>query len=384
MKPAPGPSTVAVHGHLHRRHTDEPVVPPLVQSTTYVNAVGSDRGVMYARHGNTPNQLAVGRKYALLEGAEAAIALASGMAATALAHLAVLRPGDHLLSSDWIYGGTRTLFQEELERFDIQVTYVQPDQPRAWRRAIRKTTRAVFYESLSNPGMRVVDPDPIASVVKEQGLALLVDNTFAGPINHRPLEHGADIVIASGTKSLNGHSDVTAGLVAGTQSYVDEVHRLAKSWGSVIDPHSAWLLDRGMKTLELRVARQNANGMAVATWALEQPKVEAVHYPGLDRHPDHAIASRILKGYGGMLGLVIAGGAAGAERFLRRLKMIAHAPSLGGVESLISEPRLTSHVAVTPAARAAAGIPDGFVRLSCGIEDAADIIEDLGQALDGA
>jgi len=384
MSRKPGPSTVAVHGHLHRRQTDEPVIQPVYQSTTYVNPVGSEREVLYARYGNTPNQLAVGRKYAMLEGAEAAIALSSGMAATALAHLAVLRPGDHLISSNWIYGGTRTLFQQELGHYDIEVTYVEPDQPRAWRRAVRNTTRAVFYESLSNPNMRVVDPDPIASVVKEYGLALLVDNTFAGPINHRPLEYGADIVIASATKSLNGHTDVTAGLVAGTQSYVDEVLRLARVWGSVIDPHSAWLLDRGMKTLELRVARQNANGMAVAAWAAGRDRIEAVHHPGLQSHPDHAVASRILKGCSGMVGLQIAGGATGAERFLRHLKLVTHAPSLGGVESLASEPRLTSHVALSAEARAAAGVPDGFVRLSCGIEDAADIIEDLDQALDGA
>lgn len=384
MSRQPGLSTVAVHGHPHRRQTDDPVVQPVYSSTTYVNPVGTEREVLYARYGNTPNQLVVGRKYAMLEGAEAAIALSSGMAATALAHLAVLRPGDHLVSSNWIYGGTRTLFQQELGRYDIEVSYVEPDQPRAWRRAVRKTTRALFYESLSNPNMRVVDPDPIASVVKEYGLALLVDNTFAGPINHRPLEHGADIVIASGTKSLNGHTDVTAGLVAGTQSYVDEVLRLARVWGSVLDPHSAWLLDRGIRTLELRVARQNANGMAVAAWAADRERIDAVHYPGLESHRDHAVASRILKGCGGMVGLQIAGGAAGAERFLRRLKMVAHAPSLGGVESLISEPRLTSHVAMSPEARAAAGVPDGFVRLSCGIENGADLIDDLAQALDGA
>ncbi|MGE0555597.1 MAG: PLP-dependent aspartate aminotransferase family protein [Gemmatimonadales bacterium] len=384
MSRQPGLSTVAVHGHPHRRQTDDPVVQPVYTSTTYVNPVGTEREVLYARYGNTPNQLVVGRKYAMLEGAEAAIALSSGMAATALAHLAVLRPGDHLVSSNWIYGGTRTLFQQELGRYDIEVSYVEPDQPRAWRRAVRKTTRALFYESLSNPNMRVVDPDPIASVVKEYGLALLVDNTFAGPINHRPLEHGADIVIASGTKSLNGHTDVTAGLVAGTQSYVDEVLRLARVWGSVLDPHSAWLLDRGIRTLELRVARQNANGMAVAAWAADRERIDAVHYPGLESHRDHAVASRILKGCGGMVGLQIAGGAAGAERFLRRLKMVAHAPSLGGVESLISEPRLTSHVAMSPEARAAAGVPDGFVRLSCGIENGADLIDDLAQALDGA
>ena len=225
---------------------------------------------------------------------------------------------------------------------------------------------------------------PVAQIAKEYGLALLVDATFASPINFRPIEHGADVVITSGTKYLNGHSDVTAGAVAGTQSLVDEVIRLMRSWGSAIDPESAWLLDRGLKTLALRVERQNANGLAVARWAAEQTQIAAVHYPGLPGHPDHEIAGRVLDGFGGMVGLVLEGGTAAAERFLRRLRIFTHAPSLAGVESLVSEPRLTSHAAMTAEARLAMGIDDGFVRLSCGIEDAADLTGDLAQALDGA
>ncbi len=381
--PRPGRSTIAVHGPLERRHPDEPVVQPVYQSTTYVNEIGSDREVKYERYGNSPNQLAVAAKYAILEKAEAAVFLASGMAATAMAHLAVLRPGDHLIASRWIYGGTRRLFDEELGRFGIAVTYVEPTQPRAWRRAIRKTTRAIFFESPTNPVMRVVDPVPVASIAKEYGFALLVDSTFASPINFRPLEHGADVVITSATKSLNGHSDVTAGAVAGTQSVVDEVTRLARLWGPCIDSHAAWLLDRGMKTLALRVARQNSTGMAVATWAEGQSQIAEVCYPGLPSHPDHGIAVRVLDGFGGMVGLVVRGGAEGAERFLRRLRLVTHAPSLAGVESLVSEPRVTSHASLTPEQRAEQGIADGFVRLSCGIEDTDDIVADLRQALEG-
>jgi cystathionine beta-lyase/cystathionine gamma-synthase len=379
----PGRSTIAVHGHPHRRQPDEPVVPALSPSTTYVNAIGSEREVRYARYGNTPNQQLVARKYAMLEGAEAAAVLASGMAATVLAHLAVLRPGDHLVASRWLYGGTRRLFESELGRFDITVTYVDPDQPRAWRRAIRKTTRAIFLETPANPQLRIIDPGPVAGIARESGIALLVDATFASPVNFRPLEHGADVVITSGTKYLNGHSDVTAGLVAGTQSYVDEVIRLARLWGSVLDPHSAWMLDRGLKTLELRVARQNANGLAVAQWAAAHPGVAAVHYPGLPGHPDHAVAAAIMDGFGGMVGLVLPGGSPAVERFLRRLRLVTHAPSLAGVESLVSEPRLTSHAGLTPEERSAAGIPDGFIRLSCGIENTDDLVADLDQALAG-
>ncbi len=379
----PGRSTLSVHGQPESRHPGQPVVQPVYQSTTYVNAIGADGEVKYERYGNTPNQVAVAAKYALLEGAEAAVFLASGMAATAMAHLAVLRPGDHLIASQWIYGGTRRLFDEELGRFGIAVTYVEPTQPRAWRRAIRKTTRAIFFESPTNPVMRVVDPVPVAAIAKEHGFALLVDSTFASPINFRPLEHGADVVITSATKSLNGHSDVTAGAVAGTQAVVDEVTRLSRLWGPCVDSHAAWLLDRGMKTLGLRVARQNTNGMAVARWAEAQPQIGGVQYPGLPSHPDHGIAVRVLDGFGGMIGLVIKGGTAGAERFLRRLRLVAHAPSLAGVESLVSEPRVTSHTSLTPEQRAEQGIADGFVRLSCGIEDSDDIIDDLRQALEG-
>jgi cystathionine beta-lyase/cystathionine gamma-synthase len=379
----PRPSTIAVHGPIGPHLPDEPVVQPVFQSATYVNPIGSQREVLYERYGNTPNQVAVARKYAMLEGAEAAAFVASGMAATSLAHLAVLRPGDHLIASNWIYGGTRRFFDDELGRFGIAISYVDPSQPRAWRKAVKKITRAIFFESPTNPLMRVVDPVPVAAIAKEYGLALLVDSTFASPINFRPLEHGADVVITSGTKYLNGHSDVTAGVVAGTQSVVDEVIRLSRVWGPVLDSHRAWLLDRGMKTLAIRVARQNANATAVAAWAEKQKKIEAVHYPGLTSHPDHAIATRVLDGFGGMVGLVLKGGTAGAERFLRRLRIIIHAPSLAGVESLISEPRVTSHAGFTAEQRAAQGIPDGLVRLSCGIEDPEDLIDDLKHALDG-
>jgi cystathionine beta-lyase/cystathionine gamma-synthase len=357
------------------------VVSPIVQSTTFANPVGSDEEVLYTRYGNNPNQVELAHKYALLEGAEAALFVSSGMGATALAHLAILRPGDHLVASRWIYGGTQKLFDEEFSRLGISVTYVDPSQYRLWRRALRKNTRAIFIETPTNPLMRVLDLQVVARVASEFGLALLVDATFASPINFRPLEHGADVVITSATKYLNGHSDVIAGAVAGTESVIEEVTRLMRLWGQSIDPHQAWLLDRGLKTLAVRMQRHNENGMAVATWAEGRKGIAKVHYPGLASHPDHEIAVRSLDGFGGMVGLEIEGGAAGAVRFLKRLRMVAHAPSLAGVESLVSEPRLTSHKHLSPAERAAQGIPDGFVRLSCGIEDIDDLIGDLDQAL---
>jgi cystathionine beta-lyase/cystathionine gamma-synthase len=379
-----GFSTTAIHGAPHRRADWSPIAPALNQSSTFVSPVGSDEEVLYSRYGNNPNQVELAKKYALLEGADASIFVASGMGATALAHLAVLRPGDHLVSSTWIYGGTQKLFDEELARFGIEVTYVNPDQPRLWRKSVRKSTRAMFVETPTNPLMRVVDLAPIAHVAEAEGLALLVDATFASPINFRPIEHGADVVITSATKYLNGHSDVIAGAVAGSSSFVEEVNRLMRLWGQAIDPHAAWLIDRGMRTLSVRMERHNANGLAVAQWAESHQGIAKVHYPGLPSHPDHARAKAVLNGFGGMVGLEPTGGVQAAERLLKKLKLITHAPSLAGVESLVSEPRLTSHKSIGPEGRAKMGIPDGFLRLSCGIEDAEDIIGDLEQGLEGS
>jgi cystathionine beta-lyase/cystathionine gamma-synthase len=381
MKRKLGVSTIAVHGQPGRRADWTPVVAPLYQSSTFTNPVGSGEEVMYSRYGNNPNQTGLAAKYALLEGAEAAIFVASGMGATALAHLAVLRPGDHLISSSWIYGGTRRLFDEELTRIGIDVTYVNPDQPRQWRRSVRKSTRAVFVETPTNPTMRVLDLAPMAQIARDGGFACLVDATFASPVNFQALRHGADIVITSATKYLNGHSDVIAGAVAGSAALVEEVTRLMRLWGQAIDPHAAWLVERGLRTLGIRMERHNVNGMAVARWAEGKDQFHQVHYPGLPSHPDHALASKVLSGFGGMVGLELRGGARAAEKFLKKLKLVTHAPSLAGVESLISEPRITSHNRLSEEQRSQQGIPDGFLRLSCGIEDADDIIADLEQAL---
>jgi cystathionine beta-lyase/cystathionine gamma-synthase len=378
-----GFSTTAIHGIPHRRPDWSPIAPALQQSSTFVNPVGSDDEVLYSRYGNNPNQLTLAKKYALLEGAEDAIFVASGMGATALAHLAMLRPGDHLISSSWIYGGTQLLFDHELARFGIDVTYVNPEQPRHWRKAVRKSTRAIFVETPTNPLMRIIDLGPIAYIAEKEGLALMVDATFASPVNFRPIEHGADVVITSATKYLNGHSDVIAGAVAGSPSFVEEVNRLMRLWGQAIDPHAAWLIDRGMRTLAIRMERHNANGLAVAQWAEQQDAFARVHYPGLPSHPDHEHARSVLTGFGGMVGLELTGGAAAAERLLNRLELITHAPSLAGVETLVSEPRLTSHKSIGSDGRAKIGIPDGFLRLSCGIEDAGDIIADLERGLGG-
>ena len=376
-----GLATRAIHGDPAARPDWTPVAPPIVQSSTFSNPIGSTAQVLYTRYGNNPNQVAIAKRLALLEGAESAIFVSSGMGATALAHLAVLRTGDHLLSSEWIYGGVHRLFTQEFGRFGIDVSFINPQESRTWKKALRKTTRAIFLETPTNPLLRVVDIEPFAALCKAEGIALIVDSTFASPINFRPLEHGADVVIHSATKYLNGHNDVIAGAVVGTESVIEEVRRLMQVWGQALDPMAAWLVDRGMKTLAARVARQNATGVAVAAWCAEQPAFSAVHHPSLTSHPDHEDAKRLFNGYGGMLGVELKGGPAAAGRFLRALTIATHAPSLGGVETLVSEPRLTSHASLTPEQRAEAGIPDGFLRFSLGLEDADDLIADFARAL---
>lgn len=358
-----------------------PVVTPIYQSASYVMEPGKSDELLYPRYGNTPNAAIVQVRLAALEKAEACVLTSSGMGATACALLALLRPGDHLLASRWIYGGTHKLLTDEFATLGIDVTLVDPLESRGWRKRLRKETRAVFLESPVNPTCRVMDLRPVSYLTQEIGLALVVDSTFASPVNFRPLEHGADVVIHSSTKYLNGHHDVLGGAVLGTAPYIEEVRQKMIVWGQAPDPFACWLLERGLKTLDVRVRRQNENALRIAQWSVERKEVKAVHYPGLATHPDHAVATLQMEGFGGMLGLELSGGGRAADRFIRKLRLIRHAPSLGGVDSLISEPRHSSHTHLTQEERAKVGIPDGFLRISVGIEDADDLIADIEQAL---
>jgi cystathionine beta-lyase/cystathionine gamma-synthase len=379
----PGQSTVAVHGGAEHRNAGSPVSAPLLQSVNYVQEFGPEGGanIMYTRYGNTPNEEVVQKRIAMLEGAEAALVLSSGMGATACALLALLRPGDHLLSSSWIYGGTRKLFTEEFVSMGIEVSFANPDERRVWRNTIRQNTRVIFVESPVNPTCRVIDIPQIAILAKQRGVSLVVDSTLASPINTRPLSYGADVVIHSATKYLNGHHDILCGVVAGTSSYIEEVRRKMIVWGQAPDPFACWLLERGLKTLDVRVQRCNENAMRVAEWCAGRNEISKVHYAGLPDHPDHVLAKKLLDGFGGLMSIELSGGADAADKFVRRLRMIAHASSLGGVDTLAIEPRFSSHAHMTSEERAAIGIPDGFLRLSIGIENADDIIADIAQAL---
>jgi cystathionine beta-lyase/cystathionine gamma-synthase len=384
-KPPKSPTlaTLAVHGGRDAHVVDEPVDFPLYQSVNFVQEIGTGAGMRYPRYGNNPNAELVQSRLALLEGAEAGLVLASGQGATACALLALLRPGDHLLVSSWIYGGTHELVTKELPAMGIQCTLVDPTESRGWRRRLRKNTRAIFVESPVNPTCRVLDLKPISVLTKELGVALVVDSTFATPIAFRPLEHGADVVVHSATKFLNGHHDVVAGAVLGTATYIEEVRRKMTVWGQAPDPFACWLLERGLKTLDVRIKRATGNAMRVALWCETRPELSTVQYPGLPSHPDHEIALATLDGMGAMMAIVHRDGGDAMTKMVSRLRTITHAPSLGGLETLVSEPRFSSHEHLSLDERKALGVPDGFLRISVGIEDPDDIIADLDQALRG-
>ncbi len=360
-------------------------MPPLVQSATYFGGWhDATLALRYTRYGNNPNQVEVGEKVAALEGTEAALALGSGMAATAMTFLALARAGDHIVSSRQIYGATFGLMQGELTRRGITVDFVDPANPRNWRTALKANTRLLFFEAVTNPTLRVHDPRPLVRLAQECGLPLVMDSTFASPVNLRGAELGVDVMIHSATKYLGGHSDLIAGVVCGSTDIIDEVRRMATLYGPALDPHAAWLLARGIRTLPVRVAQHNANALALAEWLEAQDGVRAVVYPGLPSHPDHEVAAEIMDGFGGMLSIVLEGGGQAANAFCRALRVALYAPSLGGVETLVSQPRFTSHVNATDQERASLGIPLGFVRVSVGIEDVADLQRDFAQALEAA
>jgi cystathionine beta-lyase/cystathionine gamma-synthase len=379
----PGSSTLGIHGGGAARHPGAPVVPPLVQSATFLWGNPSDGELLYSRYGNNPNQQALARKVAALEGTRSAAVLASGMGATAMTLLALTGTGDHIVASKLLYGATQSLLKTELPRRGVETTFVEPGAGRKWREALRPKTRVLFLETPTNPTLRIVDPRPLCLLARERGIVLVMDATFASPINLRPADLGVDVVIHSATKYLGGHSDLIAGIVAGPADLVAEVTRMSRLYGPAIDPHACWLLDRGIRTLDVRMDRHNENAFELACWFEAQPQVESVFYPGLESHPDHALACELMSGFGGMLSLVLKGGAKAADRFTDRLELAMVAPSLGGVETLVSQPRYTSHASLSPAERVAQGIADGFVRISVGVENVEDLRADFAQALDG-
>lgn len=374
--------TKLIHAGEPEPRIDGAVTMPIFQTAMFESAgEKSYHEIRYLRLNNTPNHVALHAKLAALENAEAALVTSSGMAAISTALLALLSNGDHFLAQNCLYGGTHDLVTKDLLGYGITHSFVDGSKPDTWEAALRPNTKLMYVESIANPLLDVPDLEAVVAFAKRHGLITLIDNTFASPVNFRPAEVGFDLSLHSATKYLNGHSDVIGGVVAGSESVVEEVRRLMQVWGQSPDPHATWLAERGLKTLAVRMERHNASGMAFAEWADGHAAVEAVHYPGLPTHPDHAVAARTLNGYGGMVGLSLRGGAAAADHMLRRLRLASHAPSLGGVETLVSEPRFTSHALLTPEDRTEQGITDGFIRVSLGIEDVEDIIADFDAAL---
>ena len=358
------------------------VAMPVFQSSTF--ELHDDAGyhdIRYMRLNNTPNHLAVHAKLAAIEGGEAALVTASGMAAISTTLLTVLAPGDHVLAQKCLYGGTHDFLTQDLPRLQIEHTFFDARHPDQLAGLVRPNTRAIYCETLTNPLVEVGDIPAVAAFARARGLVSLVDNTFATPVNFRPLAHGFDLVLHSATKYLNGHSDIVAGAVIGRRDLVERVRHSLNHFGGCLDVHACHLLHRGLKTLAVRVRHQNASALRVAEFLAGQAAIERVHYPGLAAHPDHARARELLAGFGGMLSFEPRGGADVSRRLIERLRLCVHAPSLGGPETLVSRPCTTSHAGTDPAARAAVGISDALVRVSIGLEDPADLCADFAQAL---
>jgi cystathionine beta-lyase/cystathionine gamma-synthase len=365
------------------------VVPPIHLSSTFesrdideqVELEERKADTFYTRYGNPTLSLAEG-VVAELEGAESAAIFGSGMAAITTTLLAHLKAGDHAVFQREIYGGTHRFASEILPGYGVSVSWFEAMDPDAVEKALRENTRALYLESPTNPTLKLVDIERVAQVARDRGIPTFIDSTFASPFNTRPHELGVDGVLHSATKYLGGHSDLLAGALAGSGALVSRVKSHLRVLGGILDPHAAYLLLRGMKTLELRVKRHNDNAFEVARFLTGHDRVRAVHYPMLESHPQHELARRQMKGGGGVLSFEVAGGLEEAKRFANALELLRVAPSLGSVESLVSIPCLTSHAMLSPEERRRAGIADGLVRLAIGVESPEDLVADLSRALE--
>lgn len=357
---------------------------PIYQSSTFEYAGATDyHDLQYIRLNNTPNHAALHAKIAALEGTEQALVTASGMAAISSTLLSLLAAGDHVLAHDGLYGGTFDLLTRDLSRLGITCTFVDASRPETWAAQVTPRTRVFYVETLTNPLVHVVALDQVARFARERGLVSVIDNTLATPINFRPAEHGFDLVVHSATKYLNGHSDIVAGAVAGRAELVAAVKHKLDHLGGSLDPHACFLLQRGLKTLAVRVRYQCQSALELASYLARHPRVVQVHYPGLERHPHHARAREWLAGMGGVLSFELAGGVPAVEQLFQRLAIPLHAPSLGGPETLITRPATTSHAGVAAEIRHRQGITEGLVRLSVGLESTQDLIDDFAAALGG-
>lgn len=381
-------ATLAIHAGEQRFHASVPVGTSIARTANFTFAdteeikrwaEGKSSAYIYTRYGN-PTLAIAEKKIAALEGAEAAIVTASGMAAISSSLLSVLKAGDEVIATRALYGGSYRLMRDIFPRMAIVVRHVETDLA-GIERLVNPRTKALYIESPTNPTLRLVDLEKAISFAKEWDLLSLIDNTFASPVLQKPIAMGFDLVMHSATKYLAGHSDVIAGVAAGSHSLIEKVRDMIIYLGGSMDPEAAFLLIRGMKTLEVRVRRQCQTALQIARYLEKHPKVARVHYPGLPSHPDHKLAKRQMKGFGAMMAFDLKGGLSAARRFCDRTRLFLLAASLGGVESLVVLPIYSSHYRMSVAELRAAGVEPGTVRVSIGLEDPADLTEDLRQAL---
>ena len=371
---------------IHAGEPDPPiegaVSMPIFQSATFeYTGAASYHDLRYIRLNNTPNHVALHHKLAALENAEAALVTASGMAAISTTLLAILSSGDHLLAQNCLYGGTHDFITKDLPGFGISFDFIDGDDAGSWERYLKTSTKAIYVETMTNPLLQVGDLKAVVEFATTHGLISLIDNTFASPVNFRPAEWGFDLSLHSCTKYLNGHSDIVAGAVIGRADLIEKIMHKLNHLGGSLDPHACFLLHRGLKTLAVRVNYQNESTLKIARFLERHPAVKKVNYPGLESHPRHQRARGLLDGYSGMLSFELVGSIETAEQFIRKTTIPFVAPSLGGVETLITRPATTSHSGMSPEDRQKLGISESLIRLSVGIEATEDIIEDFDQAL---
>jgi cystathionine beta-lyase/cystathionine gamma-synthase len=381
-------STLVLHGEKGEFFPEGAVAEPIFQTSTFVfkdsaevkkYQEGKTDKYLYTRYGNPTLEVAED-KIAALEGAEVGLVVSSGMAAVTTTILTLCQAGDEIISTEPVYGGTLHLFQKLFPGLGIKVNFVDPLKLGEAEKLITKSTKILFGETPTNPNLKIVDLKKLLNIAQKHKLTSVIDNTFATPYNQNPIKMGADVVIHSATKYLGGHSDLVAGIIVGKKIFIKDAVETMKMLGGCLDPLGAFLLLRGLKTLAVRVERQNENGMKVARFLSDHPKVNKVYYPGLPSHPQHKLAKSQMKGFGGMVCFDV-GDLESATRVMDNIKLFLNATSLGGVESLASIPVLTSHYGFKPKDLTRAGVTPGMVRLSCGIEDETDLIQDLDQAL---
>jgi cystathionine beta-lyase/cystathionine gamma-synthase len=355
---------------------------PIFQSAMFEYSGEKDyHSLRYIRLNNTPNHLALHQKLAALENGEAALVTSSGMAAISTALLTVLSKGDHLLAQDCLYGGTHDFITKDFASYGISYDFFDGNDPASWVEKLKPNTKAIYVETMTNPLLQVADLRALAAFGRTHGLLSMIDNTFASPMNFRPPEHGFDLSLHSCTKYLNGHSDIVAGAIIGRGDLIEKITHKLNHLGGSLDPHACFLLHRGMKTLAVRMKYQNESALRIAQFLEKHPTVEKVNYPGLESHPAHERAKELFDGFSGMLSFEVRGGIETAERFMKRTTLPVIAPSLGGIETLLTRPSTTSHSGLSPEERRSLGISDSLIRMSVGIEATEDLIEDFGRAL---